>query len=365
MGARLLWEESRFSEARQALSAITPMSPEDVCRVANWTARTELALGDVGAAYRAAESGRRVADEHRLPGGAAYSLMLIGQLEILRGNLARARRALVRALDLAETASEMRVRPQILSELSELNALEGDLPTADRFLREAFLAMAGKPARIWDAAYVDLAQARIARQRLNPDFLCSMAHTLTYEAGGVAARAPRHPVIAALYTEAAACWAAAGYAHQASLAVRRVDLEQADWLTQYDFRATRLVVEDLVSEQYLAEARALLSSASEAGAPFLAVTTGYHLAARARSVWSSAADALATWVVDAADARGWKRLAHAARPLTSSSRRDTELHGTVRTNVDGSRTVVAPRRSQSAARSDSRTPLPDPFGDDL
>ena len=364
MAARIFWEESRFVEAREALITTRPESAEDVCRVANWAARTELALGDVGAALRYAESGRRVAEEQGILGGAAYSLALIGQAEILRGNLSRARRALLRALDLADMAAEMRVKPQVLTELSELCALESDLATADQYLRAAFMAIAGRPARIWDSAYVDLAQARIARQRLNADLLCSMAHTLTFEAGGVAALAPRHPVVAALHTEAAACWAAAGYAHQASLTARRVDVELTDWLTRFELRATLLGVEELNPSQYLQEARALLGAATDAGAPYLAVTTGYQLAARAKSLWSAAAEALALWVVEAADARGWSRLAHAARSLIARPAGQTEARGTLRINAHGTRTVVAPRRGQRPARSDSRAPLPDPFDDE-
>lgn len=365
MAARIFWEESRFVEAREALSAIHPESAEEVCRVANWAARTELALGDVGAALRYAEGGRKVAEEQGLLGGAAYSLTLIGQAEILRGNLSRARRALLRALDLADAAVEMRVKPQILTELSELCALEGDLATADQYVRDAFLAIAGRPVRIWDSAYVDLAQARIARQHLNnADLVCSMAHTLTYEAGGVAALAPRHPVVAALHKEAAACWAAAGYAHQASLAARRVDLKLTDWLTRFELRATLLGVEELNASRYLQEARALLGAATDAGAPYLAVTTGYQFAARAKSLWSAAAEALALWVVEAADARGWRRLAQAAHPLVARRADQTEPRGTLRINADGTRTVVAPRRGQRPARSDSRAPLPDPFEDE-
>ncbi|MEO8897878.1 MAG: helix-turn-helix transcriptional regulator [Candidatus Dormibacter sp.] len=361
MKARAMWEQSRFGEALEALEAAEPRLDEDICRVANWKARTQLALGMVAPALRSAELGARVAEDAGIRGGLAYSLALAAQIEVTRGNLRNARRLLARASSASDEALEMRVKPQILMQLAELETFDGTAPDAEARIQEAAVALASRPRRIWDSAYLTLVRSRITRRRMNVDLILSMAHALTFEAGVVSARAPRHPVIAALHTEAAAAWVAAGYSHQAGISMGKVDESRADWLTRLELAQVHLFLTAVQPQPYLLQARALVERVANDGAPYLAGLTAYHLAARVQSQWHEVSESLGKWTLAVANARGWKRLARDARLLVPATPTGEHDRGQLITNPDGSRTLVAPYRGQQPARAEIRPPLPDPF----
>lgn len=365
MKARSLWEQSRFDEAIHALDAAAPRQPADMCRAANWNARTLLALGSVSRALRAAEVGARIAEDCDDQGGLAYSLTLAAQIEIPRGNLARARRLLMQALAASGDALELRVRPQILMQVAELDSLQGLPADADARIGEAFTSLADRPRRIWDSAYLALARCRIARDRLDRDLICSFAHALTFEAGVVSARAARHPVVAALHTEAAMAWVAAGYLHQAAIALSKAEECDADWLTELEREQVRLFTSDHERADYTRRGREIVSRALDAGAPYLATLIAYRLGAQVQAQWHEEAETLLRWVVEVAQARGWNRLAQSASALVPARAREAaDVRGEWMTNPDGSSTLIAPNRGQIRARREPRPQLPDPFGDD-
>jgi DNA-binding XRE family transcriptional regulator/tetratricopeptide (TPR) repeat protein len=364
MKARALWEQSRFREALDALELADPRRDDDICRVANWKARTLLALGAIAPALRAAELGAKVAEDSNIRGGLAYSLTLAGQIEMFRGNLARSRRLMLRALSASSEALEMRVRPQILMQLAELDTFDGSPTDADSRIQEAAAVLADRPRRIWDSAYLTLARSRITRQRLNRDLICSMAHALTFEAGVVSARAPHHPVVGALHAEAAIAWVTAGYLHQASISAEKVDESRAYWLTGLELSQVTLFIDDTQTrEEYLVQARDLVKTVLDAGAPYLATVTAYRLGAQVKSQWRAEAESLGKWTYEVAQARGWKRLARNARVLAPVPGSLEGPRGHLITNPDGSRTLIAPHRGQQRARAEIRPPLPDPFED--
>ena len=360
--ARALWEYGRFDGALIVLNEANPSKPEDACRVANWRARSLAALGKIGEALQAAEAGRRLADQYDLRGALAYSLTLSGQYELYRGNFVKARRHLDRALHISGEARELRVRPQILTTLAETELVDGRLDAARSRMAEALTALAVRPRRLWDAAYYSLTQARIERRSMNWDSVCSAAHVLGREAGVVSTKAPLHPVVPAMYAEAAACWMAAGYAHQASLVLGPVDWSAAEWVTllQRDLVLIVATVDD--AEDYTTRSRALISRAATGGASYLAAEIAFELAAWATTRWPRVAADLGRWTHRVAEGHGWKRLGQAAAPIAGIYEKPSErVSGKLVVNADGSRTLVAPRRRQPPARRDHLRSLPDPF----
>jgi tetratricopeptide (TPR) repeat protein len=360
--ARVSWERGSYGAALDDLSKTNPLRPDDACRVANWRARSLAALGDIAGALQASESGRRTADQFDLQGGLAYSLALSGQYELYRGNMIRGRRHLDRALHVSGEAQELRVRPQILTTLAEVDLIEGRLEDARNRMSEALHALAARPRRIWDSAYWSLTQARIHRRSLDWDAACSAARTLAYEAGFVSTKAPRHPVVSALHAEAATCWMAAGYEHQASLALAEVDWSRSDWVTllQRDLVLTVVSTED--PEVYASRADSILQRAIQGGAPYVAVEMAFELAVRANRRWSWLAADLASWTYSAAESRGWKRVSRAAAPIAAGRGGPVEeTRGSIVRDSRGVSTLFAPPRGQRPARGESAPPLPDPF----
>jgi hypothetical protein len=63
-----------------------------------------------------------------------------------------------------------------------------------------------------------------------------------------------------------------------------------------------------------------------------------------------------------ANGRGWKHVALMTSALSSAvAPLPSDVRGSLVTNVDGSRSLVAPPRGQNRARRDTAHQMPDPF----
>ena len=365
MRARSAWEQSRFHEALELLENTSALSDGDTARVANWKSRTLAAVGRFGEALRQAEIGAQASARSNLEGAEAYSLALAGQMHILRGSLGRARRCFERSCTLAIESGDLRAWPQALAGLAEVASVDGDVVGAKARLGEAhaaLIALAPRPRHMLEAAYISLAQARIYRRGLDSNQILSWAYVARDQATLVGSLAQDHPVVAALRAESAASFAAAGYLHQAERALAEIRNTSADWLTRTEVERISLAIGSLPPDVYLNQARALVTSVADAGGPFAAVLLGQSLALWARSRSAEASRDLGDWVSQMANGRGWKHVALMTSALSSAvAPLPSDVRGSLVTNVDGSRSLVAPPRGQNRARRDTAHQMPDPF----
>jgi transcriptional regulator with XRE-family HTH domain len=366
--ARIHWEQSEFDQALAILGTGSDHARVENARHTSWVARANASLGDYAAAARSASRGMDLSRRARAPRAEAYSAVLLAEYELVRGNLTRARRFAERSTHIAESRGLSNLEAQALAVQAEIASAQGDPVEASRLLGAAVNAVTQRGDDAWTNAYLLVTQARLARlQPLQPVWsqLWSLAQSLENEAVFLERRAERHPVVGALRIEAAYCWIATGYSHEARRLLQLVRKGPADWRTSWEARLLDIVsLPEGTREERQRGVAKLVEEARAAGAPYLAVQCAY-LASTYRIIAGddSIAAFYAAWVADVADSRGWPVLASRARAIAPAMIIESQRGERVTQN-DGSTTLVAPRRRQHSAREDLEAPLPDPFAEE-
>lgn len=362
--ARIAWEQGDFQAALAWTSEVKPSPTMDGARLLSWLARAQASLGNLAEAVRSAGEALELSRREGLTRAEGYNCALLGDYETLRGRFSRARTMAERARSIAKDIGQPNLEAQALGVSAELSAAELRMEEASESLFEAQDALTQRQADPWSVGYLLISKGRVARARPNWLELCSLAQQIERETTETVARyAPRHPLVPAMYVEAAACWAAAGYFHEAARVIGRISQASAEWRTRWELERLRLVTEVLTEPVLASRAKELIDDAHRAGCAYLAASCGYTVAAHAwRTGMPGIGEKYAAWTLEVANARGWKVLAlMSAGLIPQGARKAAPVAGKVVVNRDGTRSVVAPPRGQLKARKDEGIPLPDPF----
>ena len=136
--SRIYWERSDFLAAKSALEVARPgLDRVESARHASWLARTHASLGDFARAAGAANRGIEIGRRSKAPRSEAYNLVLLAEYEIVRGNLARARRFAEKASQIADARSLTNLRAQALAAQADAASAQGESKEADRLLEMA------------------------------------------------------------------------------------------------------------------------------------------------------------------------------------------------------------------------------------
>lgn len=362
--ARVAWEQCSFEEAAQQIRESVAPATSHGARRMSWLARSLASLGNYPEASAAARRGREIAKLIESPRSDAYASILLADYELLRGNLGRATRLADRTTEIGHRLGYGSLEIQGLCMGAEILAARGEHHEAGRRLEAAREVITERQEDPWANAYLLVSQSRLARAQPRWPALWSMAQLLEREAFALSSRGPRHPVVGAILVEAAHCWVAAGYAHEAVRVLSDLAPDRCDWRTWWEARLLGAISSVSEGQERVDAIAELLDEAREKGCPYLAATGGYLAASCAvLRVDPTAVAALADWTLDVAAARGWPALASMAAALAPTA--PPEKRGATNRviSADGGVTIIAPRRPQHGAAQGPTTLLPDPFDD--
>ena len=361
--ARAAWEQSLFRDAEAALHGVDIEGTVHGARVASWKARIYAALGDIPAAARAAELGLQAAVASKNLRAEAYNSVLLAELEVMRGAHQRAKRLAERARSLADEVQQSDVAAQSLAVLADLATARRAPEEALGYIAQAKERVSSRGNQAWAHAYLLVAEGKVMRTSSDWVRLVSTAQMLEGEARRVTAYAPAHPVVSLLIVEAAWCWAAVGYSHEARRVLGELDTSRAQWRVSWEARRVAFLAgfstggdEDGIE---------LVREAETHGCPYLAAECGYGIVvAAARRDNAALVQQMAAWTVAVAGARGWTNLALLARAYSPSrSEPVSSVQPQLIVNPDGSTTIVMPAPAGRPSGTDPGHPLPDDFED--
>jgi transcriptional regulator with XRE-family HTH domain/tetratricopeptide (TPR) repeat protein len=360
--ARAAWEQSLFMDAEAALKDVEIEATVHGARVASWKARIHAALGDIPSAVRAAEAGIQAAVSSKNNRAEAYNSVLLAELEVMRGAHQQARRLAERARGLAEEVQQTDVVAQSLAVLADLAAARRAPEQAWGYIAQARERVSGRGNQAWAHAYLLVAEGKVMRTSSDWVRLVSTAQMLEGEARRVTPFAPAHPVVSLLLVEAAWCWAAVGYSHEARRVLDNLDLSSTLWRVQWEARRVAFLAGFGSGGEEVA--MDLVREAEVHGCPYLAAECGYGLVvAGARRDNAALMERMAAWTAAVADARGWSDLALLARAYSPRPSSVGPVQPRLIVNPDGSTTVVMPPPPDRPSGMDPGVPLPDDFED--